>query len=459
MPVLDLLLSRSIRFLVLQATLTLALLTSCDRGTWEPSPLPWPEAPVDEITVHRAAGTLQLSRSSGTWRLVEPINAPVSDELAARLSALLAAPVDVDLRRERRLTGEALEIESTDLRVVFGPGPNAWEGLIGRSGRRVSHVPTTWLAVGEGDTVYRARADVRVLFDRPPEAFRSLRVLSLERDAVHTVTLIDRESAFVVQREGSSWQAQDGTPIDEAAVRRLVLSLAHLRAGAIADVSLADAGLMAPQFAVRLTSDDEVATIYLGHRTEGNTWYAQREGDPTVFELSRVASRFVGMRQADLATPYAVQIVPDQVTRIRGAREWTRGECDTACEAGEPRQYSPSDGQPVQQEETQALRASLQATASLRVVRWLEAPAPAEYAAQLSRLTLERESGEPILLEIGPRIGDDATPLDPDDHRARLNHTRWFRISQRHAAPILALAAPPTSSDDAPTLPQTAPTE
>jgi hypothetical protein len=293
-----------------------------------------------EITRPEDESPIRLERREGTWRLVQPL------DVAADQSAVTTA---LDKLAELEVAGiassnpefhERLEVDSERGVRVVARGENGdaladlWIGAF-RSGN-------TMVRVEGQEQVVSVRGSIKFAFNKELRDWRNRSMLDLEADSVREVAWTGPNGSFRFNRpevaaeapaegeaaEGETPPATPATTLGDWAiaevsfvpatpdggvparaasttiegfqpskVRSMVASLARMRASdfAASEITADAAGITDASPRVTLTTADGAHTIRLGNEVDAEThnFYAMREGEPTVFVISRFLSERV----------------------------------------------------------------------------------------------------------------------------------------------------------------------
>jgi hypothetical protein len=263
---------------------------------------------------------IRLVREGSAWRIAAPIEAAAAqttidtalDKLAdldvTRVAATRAqhhARLEVDAEHAVRVTAKAGDRTVIDL----------WVGAF-RSG-------STMIRLEGQQEVLAVRGSIKFAFNKPVRDWRDRAILDLEAESLREATFTNANGVFRFRKNGENWEqvvepaapdaqagapAAEGAPAPAGAIERFsasrlstnLSSLARLRASdfAAADVTVESAGLgdSAPRV-VLVTGEGESAqsvTLRIGNEAEEGNRYVMREGNDTIFVVSRfMAERLV----------------------------------------------------------------------------------------------------------------------------------------------------------------------
>lgn len=258
---------------------------------------------ITEIEIRRPDddGPIRLVRSEGTWRLAAPIEAPAAQ---TSVDTMLDKLADLEVRgiaSRNPQFHERLEVdEQHGVHVIARAGSNEvinfWIGAF-RSG-------STMVRLDGQEPVLMVRGSIKFAFNKPARDFRDRAIFDLEANDVREATFTNANGTFRFRKNGENWeQVLEAPPGAAAPVRierfapakvgTIISSLARLRASDFAadDVTVESAGLgeSAPRV-VLVSGEGESAqtfTLRVGNEVQEGSRYVQREGNDTIFVVSR----------------------------------------------------------------------------------------------------------------------------------------------------------------------------
>lgn len=248
-----------------------------------------PEA-LDEIVIRRQGKEILLRQQDGAWRLASPVEAAADKApIEAILSAFregvrmdLAEPWNPEKAERYGLEGEPLEV------TLRAKGKELSRFSLGK---KISTNRTFLLPEGS-QTVYRAMADLRRLFDKAPEDFRRRVPWEVKAEEIEKITLVSPVGEFRAVRTEEGWKSEDASEprLDSRAMDSLVRTIASLRAVSFADdKSPEEAGLTGPDTKrLMFTTQGGVSyTLLLGAEDEQKRTYSRLDPEGEILLLNQ----------------------------------------------------------------------------------------------------------------------------------------------------------------------------
>jgi hypothetical protein len=255
------------------------------------------------------AETIRLVKEGESWALTEPVEAPAStttiDTVLDRLDDLEVTGIAA----RNRTSHEELEVaRDNGLHVIVSAGRREvidfWIGAF-RGGN-------TMIRLDGEDRVLMVRGSIKFAFNKPSREWRDRAIVDIEPGTVHETTFTNANGTFHFRKNGENWEqvlepaAEGEEPpagierFDAAKVRTAVTSLARLRASdfAAANVNASRAGLGANAARVTFVAGEgeerTSTTLIVGNEVEEGSRYVMREGDETIYVVSRfMADRLI----------------------------------------------------------------------------------------------------------------------------------------------------------------------
>lgn len=259
---------------------------------------------ITEIEIRRPEddAAIRLVKDGETWRLAAPVEAPAA---TSNVDTVLDKLADLDLRGVASTNPtfhERLEVDAEHgVHVIARAGDEElidfWVGAF-RGGN-------TMIRLEGEDQVLMVRGSIKFAFNKPVRDWRDRAIVELEADSVREATFTSTNGSYQFRKNGENWEqvlpepaegAEAPVPIERFSstkVRTVVSSLARLRASdfAAADVTAETAGLGESAARAVFTSGEgeeaQTTTILVGNEVEEGSRYVMREGDPTIYVVSR----------------------------------------------------------------------------------------------------------------------------------------------------------------------------
>jgi hypothetical protein len=240
----------------------------------------------------------RLEQAEGAWRLVEPLPHP-ADAAVGRMAEALAGITHEATFDDPQPDAE-YGLDEASARIVRFGVDDAEHTL--RLGRDTPVGPNVYAKADATASVYTVASYRKSAFERTLTDLRDKQILAFDQAAIREVEARWPDGRVVVERATRKSEGGDGEPIegetwqmrvpvaasgDDAAVDRLLSTLAFLRAEDFVDVpSEADRSLLdPPDYAVSLRSADAEAppiTLAIGRVDAQNQRPVQAGGGPIV---------------------------------------------------------------------------------------------------------------------------------------------------------------------------------
>ncbi|MDP6558836.1 MAG: DUF4340 domain-containing protein [Candidatus Binatia bacterium] len=262
------------------------------------------DAPVNQLTLHRADGKLILVKKEKDWVIQQP--GPYRAD-QAQVTGLLST---LENMRAREFLEEspaelgAYGLDDPRLQIFLALGRE--EPLSVLLGNRKEGKDEVYLALKPQGTLFTVHESVFEMLDRDLDALRDKKILRIDRDKVVRLDIEGQEGTLVLLRGGDgAWktEAAESRKAKTDAVRDYLESLDRLRAMGFADDEPADPekfGLEDPSLKITLEGEEReaIATLLLGEPGPGE-FYARRSGEPTVYTLEESQYRRIKKKPAD----------------------------------------------------------------------------------------------------------------------------------------------------------------
>jgi hypothetical protein len=242
--------------------------------------------------------TTRVEIRDGEFAIVAPFSAEAD---AAAVNQMLDRLVDIEIdsvaatREKHHDKLEVSDERAIQVRVFVGETKAADLRIGAARGR------TTMLRDASSPNVLGAVGGLRFAFDKKPDDLRDKRILTVDEQAVTSVTFESRAGKLTFARGSAEeeFAPAEGTEtppkFDPASVRARVMTLARLRASgfAPAEVSVEEAGLASPEARVTLVAEGKPVTLLLGGDAPAGV-YAMVEGGKVIYLLpSATGQRFM----------------------------------------------------------------------------------------------------------------------------------------------------------------------
>lgn len=243
---------------------------------------------VDTVEIANPKDTIRLlPQASGGWTVngYEASATMVSELFDAIRDSTTAELVAQSPSSHERMGVD--EATGTRFRVIRGE-KDLLHLIAGERGRPFR---SRYVRVQGADEVYLLTGPLVPMFDRALDEWREKRIAAVEPSRIARIAVKQGRRGYIVERrDTTSWQFADGTPVDSAAVARLLEGYRSLTAqgSAFATPAQVDsADFTRPDRSVTLI--DQGGDTLLGlvfDSTESGFWVRRADGG-TVFELFR----------------------------------------------------------------------------------------------------------------------------------------------------------------------------
>ncbi|HEV2294982.1 MAG TPA: DUF4340 domain-containing protein [Tepidisphaeraceae bacterium] len=294
---------------------------------------------VTKVTVAPAIGDkFTLEKSGGEWRLTEPVSAPVE---SFEVDSLLRALVDATSRGA--LEGEDAASSATGLstpayRVELLADGKTHTLNVGAKSAVGGNV---YVSIGEGgNEVHVTDVALTDQLEKPPGDYRKTQLVDIPSAQVKQLSVTDAAGKVIVRaaKQGEEWQVVEPVkmPAERSEIDDMIFAATGLRAIEFVSESPADAPryqLDKPQLTVTLSTDPpatQPATAPATQRADAATMiafgrhddvrkqnvYATVSGSPSIAKVAATALENFNKKPIELRDKRAVDIDPEQVSRL-----------------------------------------------------------------------------------------------------------------------------------------------
>jgi hypothetical protein len=259
---------------------------------------------LDKISITNGdKGVFVLAKEGDKWMLQKPVHALANQNAVKQLidnlkelktTELVAATSTDDLKK------------SYDLDAAHAVRVVAWKGAdqkvddsFGKLGSRGEMA-----MIGDKPAIYATKGFSVSLYNREQKGWRDTEIFKFDGDTVNSVTIEDAKGSFSFTK-GDKWAGTfKGAAIqhfDEAKIPSLVMAFKSLQAEDFGDGKPAsDTGLDKPEGTVTLTLKDNAGkyTLHVGKSATPTSFYAQKDGDPTIYTVSKAVEEWATADEA-----------------------------------------------------------------------------------------------------------------------------------------------------------------
>jgi hypothetical protein len=251
---------------------------------------------IDKISITNGTkGEFVLAKEGDKWMLQKPTHALANQTNVKQL---------IDNMKELK-TSEVVAGTATDeLKKTYDLDPEhaihvvTWKGAdqkaddtFGKLGSRGEMVMTA-----DKPGIYAAKGFSVSLYNREQKGWRDTEIFKFD-DGNASQVMIDNTNGAFSFTKGDKWAGTyKGHPIerfDDAKVTQMLSAYKSLNADDFGDgKSPADTGLDKPTSTVTIQLKDNAGkyTLHVGKNAAGTSYYAQKEGDPTIFSITKFAA-------------------------------------------------------------------------------------------------------------------------------------------------------------------------
>jgi hypothetical protein len=253
---------------------------------------------LDKISITNGEkGEFVLAKEGDKWMLQKPVHALANQNNVKQL---------IDNLKELKTT-ELVAANATDdmkkgydLDAAHAVHVVAWKGAdqkvddtFGKLGSRGEMA-----MMGDKPAIYATKGFSVSLYNREQKGWRDTEIFKFDGENASSVTIEDAKGKLSFTK-GDKWAGTfKGAPIehfDDTKVTSLVTAFKGLQADDFGDgKSPSDTGLDRPEGTVTITLKDNAGkyTLHVGKSAAATTFYAQKDGDPTIYTVSKAVDEW-----------------------------------------------------------------------------------------------------------------------------------------------------------------------
>lgn len=238
--------------------------------------LTFDQAKVSRVEVTSKAQTVEFGKSGqNEWQIVKPRPLRADswgiEELVRKLhEAKMDTTVsDEDQKKSAGSFGSAAKVGQ-----VAVTAPSGTETL---DVRKQGEDYLAKSSVVEG--VWKVSKELGEAISKNPEEYRNKKLFDFGFNDPSKIEIRDGSKTVSLSKSGEKWSA-NGKEMDPTSVQSLVDKLRDLSA-----IKLLDSGFTTPVLDLTVTSQGGKQTDKVSVSKNGNSWYAKRENEPTIYEL------------------------------------------------------------------------------------------------------------------------------------------------------------------------------
>ena len=251
---------------------------------------------IDKVSITNGEkGEFVLTKEGDKWFLQKPAHALANQNNVKQL---------IDNLKELKVHELVAPQATDDLKKSYDLDPTkavhvvAWKGAdqkvddtFGKLGSRGEMV-----MVGDKPGIYSAKGYSVSLYNREQKGWRDAEIFKFDDSTANQVTIENASGTFSFTK-GDKWAGTfKGQPIDrydDSKVGQLVTTFKALQADDFGDGKPAsDTGLDKPLATVTITLKDNAGkyVLHVGKTSTGTSSYAQKDGDPTIFTVTKAVT-------------------------------------------------------------------------------------------------------------------------------------------------------------------------
>jgi hypothetical protein len=251
---------------------------------------------VDKISITNGAkGEFVLAKEGDKWMLTKPVHALANQNNVKQL---------IDNLKELKTTEAVAPTATDELKKTYELDPEhavhvvTWKGAdqkvddtFGKNGSRGEMA-----MAGDKPGIYSVKGFSISLYNREQKGWRDTEIFKFDDGNATSVTISNANGEFSFTK-GDKWAATfKGQPIDrydETKITQLLSAYKMLNADDFGDGKLPlETGLDKPLATVTIALKDNAGkyTLHVGKTASGTSSFAQKEGDATIFSITKAAA-------------------------------------------------------------------------------------------------------------------------------------------------------------------------
>lgn len=338
----------------------------------------YPES-IERILMERNGAKIECEKSSGVWKMIQPLEAPVDsgvvDKMIYELTRIVRGElITAETLKNRNLTPADYGFDAPRARVTVRNNRGTATWLIGRDAPLGK---TLYVMPEGGSDIIAAPGTLLHLIPENPDWIRDRTLFFGEVTAVRGLDLRRPGGFLRLRQTGDSWMMEQphGSRADQQAVAGFIEKL--LSASIVSFISeektdLIAYGLEEPVYEMTLFSQDEkTQTLQIGRPLEEHpgVCFAKRIETDSVFSVPEEWVKLLDADANSFRNRQVVNLFPDQITQIEMA--YGERQIELSCTSNRWQVIRPVrwDADPARMEEL------LKTLAEASIVEFLNAPA------------------------------------------------------------------------------------
>jgi hypothetical protein len=145
--------------------------------------------------------------------------------------------------------------------------------------------------------VFKIPSDIAEGLNKTPDDFRNRKLFDFGFNDPTAVSVKEGDKQHALQKSGENW-TQNGKQMDSTSVQSLIDKLRELSA-----IKFVEVGFTTPTIEIAVTSDGGKRVEKVQIAKNGNSYFARREGEPTIYELDSKIVQEIQQAAADVKEP------------------------------------------------------------------------------------------------------------------------------------------------------------
>ncbi|MBU1700392.1 MAG: DUF4340 domain-containing protein [Candidatus Eisenbacteria bacterium] len=278
---------------------------------------------VAGIALEKGETRVELAKNDeGKWLVVTEGNYPADAGKAERIIEPVSKLHTRDLVSRKKDKQDDFEVSDslgTTVKMTAADGATLAHFIVGKQG---PDFMSTYLRPYDDDRVLLVPKYLRTAYDLSQGTFRDKTIFEFGQDEVSRVEILPEEgdSILIVKGANDIWTIlePDSAAVKDAVWKSLLRTASTLKCDAFPETELnpSDAGLAPPREMLRFEMmDGRTETLKIGREEDKGRFYVIKEGNPTIFLLSKgrittMMKTFEDLIETAPSTPKATPMSP-----------------------------------------------------------------------------------------------------------------------------------------------------
>ncbi len=258
---------------------------------------------VTKIQIMKPAETVTFERSGEQWAITSPVAYRANQDLVnMMLKSFVGLAVESSIS-ENPQKHVLFQVDSSATQIAFYAGEKELTSLVvGKTSPDRSH---TYVRQAGDDAVYLVKGMLSGQLNKNLDGWRDKTIFKAEKTDITQITLVYPQERIVLDWNGSDWMMTGGgqanLAVDQTMVDKMLTTLSNFQASSFPRAEeLQSVHFNVPDFRVELTTVNGLATLRLVEEKEKNRFFVQKEGDETIYLVSRGALNTIMKKVEDL---------------------------------------------------------------------------------------------------------------------------------------------------------------